>query len=224
MVTVTIAMVVLGIATAINPLGVSIVVLLLMSRNGLRKAAAFVTGSTIAILAASLLAVVLTVLAIKASGSSTHAGLTKLIGLGELAFGVGMLGLGIWTMTAGSSGTDRTVAKLMKDSDTVKLWVAFGLGLMFVSYTFPFIAVAEIASANVTDPVQDLILYLIYLLLSLITILVPVVLRLAWPERSAALLDKSRVWLTAHGATVTAIVFIVLGLAFGLKGLGGFLG
>jgi uncharacterized paraquat-inducible protein A len=224
MVTVTIAMVVLGIATAINPLGVSIVVLLLMSRNGLRKAWAFVTGSTLAIVAASLLAMVLTFLAIKATGSNTHAGVAKLMGLGELVFGLGMLGLGIWTMTAGSASANSTVTKLMRDSDTVKPWFAFGLGLMFVSYTFPFIAVAELAGADITAPLQDLALYLVYLALSLVTILVPVVLRLAWPERSAGFLERSRVWLMAHGATVSAIVFILLGASFALKGLGGFLG
>jgi len=224
MVTVTIAMVVLGIATAINPLGVSVVVLLLMSRNGLRKAAAFLTGSMLAILAASLLAVLLTYLAVTATATSTHAAAGKLLGLGELAFGVGMLGLGIWTMTAGSDSTGRTVDKLMKDSDRIRPWAAFGLGLMFVSYTFPFIAVAELAGADLTDPIQDLVLYLIYLLLSLITILVPVILRLAWPERSANLLGRAREWLTAHGAVVTAIVLIVLGIAFALRGLGSMVG
>lgn len=224
MVTITVAMVVLGIATAINPIGVSIVVLLLMSREGLRKAGIFVIGSMIAILGASLIAAALTFLAIKASGGAGHPLGARIMGVGELAIGLGMLGFGAWTLTAGSGGTNKTVARLMKDSDSVKPWMAFGMGLLFVSYTVPFVAVAELAKADLTDPVQDLVLYLIYLLLSLITVLIPIVLRIVWPERSEKLLTRAREWLTAHGAAVTASVLIVLGVAFGLRGVSVFLG
>jgi len=224
MTAVAIAMITLGIATAINPLGVTIIVLLLMSNSGLRKANAFLVGSILALVGASLVAILLTVLAIKASAATAGAGGGKLISAFELAIGVSMFGLGIWTMTAGSTGTNATVSKLMKDSDTVRPWMAFGMGLMFVSYTIPFVAIGELWRAQIASPLESLILYLIYLLLSLGTILIPIVMRIARPERSAKLLNESREWLTAHGAVVTAVVFIVLGLAFGLRGGSGLFG
>ena len=60
----TVAVIVLGLATAINPPGVTIVLLALMAKDGVRKAVAFLIGNTIAISVATLLGLALGYVAI----------------------------------------------------------------------------------------------------------------------------------------------------------------
>lgn len=212
----TIAVVVLGLATAINPPGVTIVLLALMSRGGVRKAAAFLAGNTIAILLASGLGLLLGYIAVNATATTRLHGR----GVGALEFLVGlvMLGIGLWSLTLGRGNSNSLVERAMNDIDDLRPWFVFGLGLLLVSYTMPLLLMGELLSAQLPQQLAYIALYLLYLLLALTTVLVPILMRLLWPARSEKYLQQARVWLTAHGAALLAWVFIVLGVAFAVRG------
>jgi hypothetical protein len=213
-----VAVIVLGIATAINPPGVTIVILALMSKGGMRKAVAFVVGNTIAILVASAVGLMLAYAAIQASSSSSHPAAAKYVGLGELAIGLAMLGIGVWSLTGGKGNTNSLVERAMGDIDSVRPWFLFGLGLMLVSYTMPLLLMGELATVSLPEQLAYVILYIVYLVLALITVLLPIIVYVFRPESSAKYLEQARVWLAAHGGAALATVFIVLGVAFAVRG------
>ncbi len=218
----TIAVIVLGLATAINPPGVTIVLLALMSRGGMRKAVAFLVGNTIAIVVASILGLALGYAAITAA-TGTEQLHGKGVGAMEALIGLGMLGLGVWSLTLGKGSSNSLVDRAMNDMDDVRPWFIFGLGLLLVSYTMPLLLAGELLTAQLPAQIAYVILYLVYLLLALITVLAPILMRLLWPEWSQGYLDSARVWLDAHGAALLAWVFVILGLGFSLKGLSVFI-
>jgi hypothetical protein len=222
-VTTIIAMIVLGLATAINPPGVTLVVVLLMSPGGMRKALAYLAGSTMSIAIVSAAVAVLGTAALQATQSAGGLRHPQLFALFEVAMGLAMLGVGLWMLTTGKGGTNDMVNDALEDVKSVRAWMTFLIGAVLVSWTMPPLAVAELLSAEF-PALSELALYGIYLVLALGTILVPIVLRAVWPERSKSFLEQARVWLAAHGGVLLAAVFIVLGLGFGIKGAAGFFG
>lgn len=212
-----ISVVVLGLATAVNPPGVTLVLLALMSKGGMRKAVAFLIGNTIAIVVASCLGLLLGYFAITASSSASSPFHGRGVAVGELLVGLVMLGIGVWSLTAGKGNSNSLVDKAMNDMDAVRPWFVFGLGLLLVSYTMPLLLAGELLNAELPVQLAYIALYLLYLLLALITVLVPILLAWWWPDRSKAWLQRARVWLDANGAALLAWVFIVLGVAFAVR-------
>jgi hypothetical protein len=209
---------VLGVATAINPPGVTLIIVLLMTPGGMRKALAYLAGSTLSIAMVSAAVALVGTAALQATQSMTSITHPKLLGGIEVAIGLVMLGVGIWMLTSGKGGTNTMVERALDDVDSIPAWSTFLIGAVLVSWTMPPLAVAELVTSEF-PAVSDLGLYAIYLALALGTILVPILLAAVWPGRSRMFLERARVWLTAHGGILLAGVFLVLGAGFGIKGV-----
>jgi hypothetical protein len=213
-VTTLIAMVVLGMATAINPPGVTLVIVLLMTPGGMRKALAYLAGSTLSIAIVSAAVALVGTAALQATKSVSGTRHPMLLGGIEVLIALVMLGTGIWMLTSGKGGTNTMVEKALDDADSIPAWSTFLIGAVLVSWTMPPLAVAELITSEF-PAVSDVTLWVVYLG----TILVPILMAAIWPQRSKALLERARAWLTAHGGVLLAWVFLILGAGFGIKGV-----
>lgn len=213
----------LGIGVSINPPGVSLVMLFLMSKDGVRKAWTYVAGSIFA----ETLIIVGVLALISAVGNVTINPAHKAPAGGDLAallvavFGIALVVTAIMMLVKGSTATTSAlVERALKDVDAVPGWLAFAIGATLVSWTMPAAVAAEIYSAG--NPVtlsQVLVLYLIFMVLAMSTIVFPILVVVRRPERAGEFLTAARAWLERNGGRLAAFVTLAFGLFFVYQGI-----
>lgn len=103
---------------------------------------------------------------------------------------------------------------------------SLGLSWLFISpkqWVFALTAVAVVFAANL-DPAGSLLNYLLFMLVVLSLFLLFILLYVALPKRSGALMDSLFKWLRVHGRTVMIVVFLIFGLVFLVTGITGLSG
>jgi Sap, sulfolipid-1-addressing protein len=213
----------LGIGVAANPAGISLVILLLMSRDGMRKAIAYVVGSLLA-----ETAIISAVLLFIREADKLALGATDLspgpnnVEAWVIALAGGLLVLtGIWMLRRGSVRAGALVRRAMRNVDSTPAWLAFAVGAVLVSWTMPVLAAAEMEAATpgALTLIGGLPLYLVFMALALSTVLLPIVLVAARPDRARGLLERAHAWLARNGAVVAAVTTMVFGIVFAARGI-----
>ena len=213
----------LGIGVAANPPGISLVILLLMSRDGMRKAIAYVLGSVLA-----ETAIISAVLLFIREANKLAVGATDLspgpsdVEAWVMAVGGVLLILtGIWILRRGSVRAGALVKRALSNVDSTPAWLAAAAGATLVSWTMPVLAAAEMEAAQPVPLtlVVGLPLYLVFMVLALSTVLLPIVLVLANPNRARARLDAAHGWLARNGTLVAAASTMGFGVAFAARGI-----
>lgn len=213
----------LGIGVAANPPGISLVILLLMSRGGMRKAVAYVVGSVLA--ETAIISVVLLFIreADKlALGATDLSPGTSDIEAWVIAVGGALLVLtGLWMLRRGAGRAGALVRRALSNVDATPAWLAFAVGASLVSWTMPVLAAAEMEAAapGPLTLIVGLPLYLLFMALALSTVLLPIVLVAARPDRARALLQRAHDWLARNGAIVAAITTMSFGVFFAARGI-----
>jgi hypothetical protein len=210
----------LGIGVAINPPGVSLVMLFLMSKNGLRKACVYVAGSIAAetFIICAVLALIYFFGNVTINPARKAAGPNDTIALIEAVFGLLLVISAILVFVKGSkaaSPSSPLVERALKDVDRVPMWLSFAIGATLVSWTMPVVVAGQIVLAK--DPLTLaalLLLYMLFMVFAMSSITFPILVVVLRPEKSADFLAKAREWLEKYGGRAAAVVTLGFGLFF----------
>jgi threonine/homoserine/homoserine lactone efflux protein len=112
-------------------------------------------------------------------------------------------------------GETVTPPKWMARIDGLRPFAAFLLGVL-LSALNPKNLLLAVAAATMIGQVglstsDTVITWAIFVLISSLSVLAPVVYRLVRGDRAQATLDSAKAWLEANNATVMAVVFLVIG-------------
>ena len=211
----------LGMGVSVNATGVSLVILWLMRPGGMRKAVAYVAGSIVtetAVVCAALLLIreadkyLVDPTDLSPGSTDVQAWLIALLG-------AVLIVTGIYMLRRGAHRSSALLARALRDVDSAPSWLAFTIGASLVSWTMPVVAAVEMQMAQ--RPLQlplGLALYAGFMALAMSTVLAPIVIVIWCPQRSRELLQRARDWLDRNGGTTAAVVTIVFGAVFAIRG------
>jgi Sap, sulfolipid-1-addressing protein len=197
---------------AVQPLGIIAYIALLGSRDPRRNTRGFIIGW---LLCAGLVAV----LTVQLEGHTHGGGASQLVssaGLLQIVVGVAALGLLVVRRRRGRAAS--------KDHDGASERGAvgpFGAALIAALLQgWPVVAAAVAAAVKATDPgVGRVLAILLVIVVTTSTYLVAYVLAGLNPERTAARLDRLKVWIETHRDTVIDLVLVAVGLWLVVHGL-----
>lgn len=213
-----------AIAIAISPVPVIATILMLMSPRPKPLGLSFLLGWILGILLATG---TFTLLAGVIPEPKNNAGPQPIVGTIQLLVGLALLFLSFkqWRSRP-APGTKASLPAWMAAIDTLKVPGALGLGFLLAAINPKNLLVA--ASAGMTFgraalPTGQLSMAVVaFTVLAAVSVLVPVLLYLAAPNRAAGTLDRVRAWLTANNAAIMMVVLLVLGAQLLGKGIGAF--
>jgi len=208
-----------AVGVAISPVPVAALILMLFSASAARNGVAFLIGWLIGLTAVCLVAIALGI----GSGTDSDSGSIAKVVIGLLFV---LLGLRQWRRRP-RDGEEAEMPAWMATVDRLSAIKALGLGLLLTAANpknagLAIAAAASISSQNLESGEQA-VTVLAFVLLSSITVILPVAAYLLARERSRSTLDALKVWLIRNNGTVMTVLFILIGakvLGDGLAGLG----
>jgi Sap, sulfolipid-1-addressing protein len=214
------------IGSALVPIQIIIVILLLKSpRQGLLKASAYVGGmTTLRLLQGLIFGLILT------GGASATA--EESSGKGPIVSTL-LLVLGIFFLITAykqwrkDDDPDAPPPKWLAMMDSFTPIKAFGLGfgLLLIGakfWVFTLTAIAVIGEAALGQPTSTLT-YLLFVLLAESLLLIPILIRVILPQQSKSILEKTSAWLTQYNRPIVILVSLVFSLLFMFQGASGLL-
>lgn len=214
----------LTIGAAVVPVWIIIVLLLLRSEGGLRKAIAFVGGQTLVRLAQG---VVFGYVLNSSRAAETEQGSSLIVSSFVLVLGIllWVTALAKWLKAPDS---DAPPPKWMAMFGSISAGRAFVLSLLLMllaakQWIFTLSALGVLREADLPSP-QGVIAFLIFVLGAQSLVLVPIVMRAVIPSRSATLLESGNQWLERNNRAIVIAVSCIFGTYFIFKGISGLLG
>ena len=207
----------LGLAVAFtSPVSVVTVNVLLSMPAGRRRALAFVGGWLVAIAVIGALTVFVLQGQDFASRSSTPSRAASAI---QIVLGCALL---VWAVVAyrrrePSKGGGSTPQWLGRIERTHWL-VGIAVGAVMLSYGISLAAASEILKANVNRVDTGLALG-VFALMSMVTVLAPIVIVFAAPERAEQTLAAWKAWLLGNSRAVALVVLMVVGALLVVRGI-----
>jgi hypothetical protein len=207
----------LGLAVAFtSPVSVVTVIVLLSMPSGLRRAIAFLCGWLVALAGIGLLVVF--VLHGQDFGSR-HTTPSRLASAAEVVLGALLF---LWALVAfrrraPASGGVATPGWLDRVERTHWL-LAIAVGAIMLSYALSLAAVSEILKANVSAA-DEAVAVVVFALTSVITVVAPIVVVVAAPDRSAQTLASWKAWLLGNSRAVVLIVLMVVAVFLVVRGI-----
>lgn len=211
------------IGSAVVPLQIMMVILLLSSRNrGLAKAIFMVAGMTvIRLLQGVVFGLIFAPSAGEASGKSSLVS-TLLMVLGILLL------ITAYKQWRGEDDPDGPPPKWVTTLDSITPLKAFGLGagLVLISgkfWVFTLSAIGVIEEAQLGQTLS-IVAFLLFLILAQSLLLLIILTRLVVPGRSKSMMESISVWLTRLNRPIIVTVSLIFGLLFFYQGVSGLLG
>jgi hypothetical protein len=210
-----------AVGLAIIPIPIIAVILMLFSSRARVNAPAFLIGWLI-----SLSAIVAVVYAISnASNTSTDSSASDTSSTIQIVLGVVLLVLAVrkWRHRP-APGEEEPMPKWMSALESFTPVKAFGLAVVLCALNPKNLILAVGAAALVgqgtystTDAVVALVVFVV---LSSLTIAIPVVYALVGGDRARHTLDGWKTWLAVHNAAVMTVLLLVFGVILVAKGTG----
>jgi hypothetical protein len=197
-------LVVNGVGIAAAPWCIIGVILILSAADGLRKAIAFLLG------AATSMAVIYAVcsalvghLAVTTGGSASSG-----VDWAKLGTGIGLLGFGLWRLQRppAPAGSPRWLTLL----DRLNVPEAFAIGLLMPNPIFAAAGSLQIVKAGIS-PTAEAAYLVVFIVISLSSMLVPVALYASRPATTAARLATWKRWLAANSGMILTVLLIGYG-------------
>jgi hypothetical protein len=213
------SVVLLGLACAANPWGIMIAILLLDARRGVGVVWTYVTAWTgaISVVMAALLA---GLGAVFGSGSDSA---NTAVSWVELALGVVLLALGVRRLLSPQVEEEPAATpRWLRAIENISYPAAFLLGIYSATYPVVIAAAGEILRADTTTA-EAAALAALFIVLGSSSVLAVAALGTFARNRSAAFLDRMRVWVTAHNRAVITAILFVLGAYLAARGVEGVL-
>jgi len=209
---------------ALTPIEITIVLLMLASRRGLAKAAAFVLGVTVV----RLLQGVLFGIVFGASPDATaeDGGMSPVTSTLLLVVGILLL-ITCYREWVSADDPDDPPPQWMQSIDQAAPLKALGLGAGVVSinaklWVFTLSAIGVIRAAGLGQT-QGIIVYLIYAFLAQLLLILPILVCAIAPQASAVTLQRATQLLEQYNRQIMIVATLVFGVYFSWKGLNGLL-
>jgi len=214
------------IGSALVPIQIIIVILLLKSpRQGLLRASAYVGGmSTLRLLQGLIFGLILTNSA--AATAEESAGKSPVVSTLLLVLGIFLL-IVAYKQWKKDDDPDAPPPKWLTMIDSLTPLKAFGMGfgLLMIGakfWVFTLGAIGVISQAQLGQP-SSTIAYLLFVLLAESLLLLPILIRIIVPAQSKSLLDATSTWLNRYNRPIVIVVSLVFGLLFLYQGVSGLL-
>jgi hypothetical protein len=213
-----------AVGLAIIPIPVIAVILMLFSRRARVNAPLFLLGwiATLAVIVAVVYAIS------DAANTSTDSGASDTSSTIQIVLGVVLLVLAArkWRHRP-APGDEEPMPKWMSAVDAFSPLKALGLAIVLCALNPKNLILAVGAAATVGQNAgvaysrSDAVVALaVFVVLSSVTIAVPVVYALVGGDRAHETLDGWKAWLAANNATVMTVLFLVFGVLLVAKGTG----
>ena len=210
------------IGSAVVPLQVIMIILLLNSnQQGLAKAISLVAGMTVVrLLQGAIFGLILSPEPGDASGKSPVVS-TLLMVLGILLLTTA------YKQWRNEDDPDAPPPKWLVMLDTLTPLRAFGMGAVLVLisgkfWVFTLSAIGVIEEAQLGQP-SGTVVFLLFVLLAQSLLLLAIIVRVIIPERSKSILASISAWLTRYNRPIVIVVSLVFGLLFFVQGVSGLL-
>lgn len=213
-----------AIGIALSPFPIIGLILMLLSKNARSNSLMFMFGWL-----AGLTIVAFLVLALVNAGKLATSESTTETGVlwGKLLLGIALLFLAFrnWRKRP-KAGEQATMPKWMTTIDSIPPSRAFILGVLLSGVNpknllLDVAAASTIAAANL-DTTSTVIVTIVFILISSITIIGPVLYVQIAGERAEKGLNELKLWLTQNNATIMAVLLLVIGIKLIGDGLGVF--
>ena len=209
----------LAVAMALSSVPVMATIAILMSPRRARAALPFLVGSVLG------LAVVVVVFAAGASvipePGPIHSETVKGVGLILLGAALVVVAIVLWRRDVEQES--ESTPKWMSALNSAGRWTAFGvaLGLGLRPKSLLVSAAVGLSLRGLSLSWGDSAIVLaVYLVIASSSIVVPIVLTLAAPERAEAPLRATRAWLIGHSRVITMVILLLVGVVVIGDGLG----
>jgi threonine/homoserine/homoserine lactone efflux protein len=213
-----------AVGLAVIPIPIIAVILMLFSDRAKVNGPAFLVGWVI-----TLSAIVAVVYAVSdAADTATDTSASDTSSTLQIVLGVVLVVLAVrkWRHRP-APGAEESMPKWMSAVDSFSPVKAFGLAVVLCALNPKNLILAVGAAALVGQAAgtaystsDAIVALVVFVLLSSLTIAIPVVYSLAGGARARATLDGWKTWLAANNATVMTILFLVFGVFLVAKGTG----
>jgi hypothetical protein len=202
----------IGLVITLEPIPLTAFMLILMSKGGVRKGAAFIFGWLLSLAAVVALTLVFT--GNKPPKPSTAPSLAAIAV--KMLIGVVLVFIALRRRAKmGQPKKPKKTPKWQTGIDNMSPWVCIGLAPLVQPWGLVAAGVVTITEAKLSS-VQDYIALFLFCLVSTLVYLVMEIYAGFRPERAQAILNSIRTWIDTH--TDQVIIIISLGLGFWLVG------
>ena len=198
----------LALAAALSSVPISATIFILLSEGRTRSGLAFLSGTVIGTFAAITLVTV---------AGQALPGLPRrheeLIGKLEIAIGIAMVLLGVFTLARHSAASGRG-ARWMDGLGSLGMVPVFGIGLALNlrPKAILLVAAAGLAISRARLSLEEnLVLIIVYTAIATCTVVVPIVVTIMFPHRMEPRLLSAKEWIAAHSTGVSATLMILIG-------------
>jgi Sap, sulfolipid-1-addressing protein len=211
----------LALGVAISPIPIIAVILMLFSAKARTNGPAFLFGWVLGLaLVCAIFSFIADVLDVGTDSGASDGASTVKVALGLILV---VAGLRRWRHRP-AAGADVPMPKWMAAVDSITPVKAAGLGVLLSGVNpknllLSIGATATVAQANLStsETIETLVVFVV---LSSLTIAVPVVFYLLGGDKAKTTLDGWKAWLSANNATVMALLFLVFGVVLFAQGTG----
>lgn len=198
---------IIGLVITLEPIPLTAFILVLASKGGVRKGAAFIFGW----LASLAVVVAVTILATgnKPPAPSTAPSLAALAA--KIAIGVALVIIAVRRRrTMGRPKKPKPPPKWQTSIDTMSPWFAMGLAPLTQPWGLVAAGVATIVEAKLSSW-EDYVAIILFCIVATATYLVMEIYAGFRPEPAQAFIGQTRAWIDSHTDQVIIIVSLVLG-------------
>jgi len=201
------SLVLIALAITLEPIPLTAFILVLASRNGVRKGAAFIFGWLVSL--AVVVAVTVLVTGNEPPKSNTAPSVAALVV--KIAIGAVLVIIGVrrWRKI-GEPKPPRKTPKWQTGIDNMSPWFAMALGPLTQPWGLVAAGVAVIVGAKLSTW-QDYLALFLFCILATATYLVAEIYAGVKPDRTQAFLAATRTWIDTHTDQVIIVVSLVLG-------------
>ena len=198
-------LILIGLATTLEPIPITGFILVLSSERGTRKGAAYILGWVVS------LAVVVAATVLVTGGKPPKPATQPSTGILAGKILLGAILIGIAYRRRGKSSAPASQPKWMKRLDHLSVWVAASLGLLLQPWVLVAAGAATVGQLHVSS-FWSVVLLVVFCLLCTASILAMEIFAIVSPEASKQRLDGLRAWIDTHRNQVIIILALVVGL------------
>jgi threonine/homoserine/homoserine lactone efflux protein len=198
----------IGLAVTLDPLPLTAFMIVLPSKGGTRKGAAFVFGWLV-----SLAIVVTITVAATRNNPPKPATAPSLAALAvKIAIGVVLVMIALRHIRArGRPKPPKTPPKWQEHVDSMSPWFAMALAPALQPWVLIGAGAATVVEAKLSSW-QDFLVLFLYCVLASASYLAMEIYAVVWPERSQAFLARFRTWIDDHTDQVIIVGSLIIGL------------
>lgn len=200
-------LIIIGLAITLEPIPLTAFILVLASKGGVRKGAAFIFGWLVSLAAV----VALTVLATGNKPPKPNTGPSLAALAVKILIGVVLVTIAVrqWRRM-GKPKKPKKTPKWQTSIDNMSPWFAIALGPLVQPWGLVAAGVAVIVGAKLSSW-QSYIGLFLFCLIATITYLVMEIYAGFWPDQTQAFLARTRTWIDTHTDQVIIVVSLILG-------------